>query len=95
MSGIKQGHGRKTREQILRTLERKDDVPKQREMEDALAAAPADTAKMVRHAGARQSAMPVSRHGMNQESVHNKHNDPGQRGHKPQKFSATNEKHTD
>jgi hypothetical protein len=67
MSGIKQGHGRKTREQILRTLERKDDVPKQREMEDALAAAPADTAKALRHADARQSAMAVSRHGMNQE----------------------------
>lgn len=95
MSGIKQGHGRKTHEQILRTLERKDDVPKEREMEAALAATPADSAQLPRHKNARQSAMPVSRHGMNQESDHNKHNDPGQRGHKPQKFSAANEKCTD
>jgi hypothetical protein len=95
MSGIKQGHGRKTHEQILRTLERKDDVPKEREMEAALASEPADTTRLPRKADARQSTMPVSRHGMNQESDHNKHNDPGQRGHKPQRFSAANEKHTD
>ena len=28
---------------------------------------------------------PVSRGGLNQESQHNKHNNPGQSGHKPQK----------
>jgi hypothetical protein len=36
---------------------------------------------------ARQSELPVSQQGMNQESDHNKHNDPGQSGHKPQKHS--------
>jgi hypothetical protein len=95
MSGIKQGHGRKTHEQILRTLERKDDVPKEREMEMALASEPGEAAKLPRNAEARQSEMAVSRRGMNQESDHHKHNDPGQSGHKPQKFSAANEKHTD
>jgi hypothetical protein len=92
MSGIKQSHGRKTHEQIVRTLERKDDVPKAREMEDALAAEPANAGQLPRRAGVRQSEMPVSHRGMNQESDHNKHNDPGQSGHKPQKFSQANEK---
>jgi hypothetical protein len=94
MSGIKQGHGRKTHEQMIRTLERKDDVPKQRETEDARTR-DASTSRLPRHADTRQSEMPVSRRGMNQESGHNKHNDPGQSGHKPQKYSAANEKHTD
>lgn len=92
MSGIKRSHGRKTHEQIVRTLERKDDVPKEREMEDALAAEPAGTGQLPRNAGARQSELTVSQRGMNQESDHNKHNDPGQSGHKPQKFSPANEK---
>jgi hypothetical protein len=30
--------------------------------------------------------------GMNQESDHNKHNDPGQTGHKPQKHTEAEEK---
>ena len=34
----------------------------------------------------RESEMPVSRGGMNQESRHNKHNEPGQQGHGPQKM---------
>ena len=72
----------KTKEQFRRTLERKDDVPK-----------PGDPASHPRPAAAtarpvnpeaRQSEMPVSRQGMHQESQHNKHNDPGQDGHKPQ-----------
>jgi hypothetical protein len=39
----------------------------------------------------RQSEMPVSRGGVNQESEHNKHNDPGQRGHGPQKMKPDQE----
>jgi hypothetical protein len=42
----------------------------------------------------RQSEFPVSRRGMHQESRdHNKHNDPGQSGHKPQEPSPAQEKH--
>jgi hypothetical protein len=33
----------------------------------------------------------VSRGGINQESEHNKHNDPGQRGHAPQKMKPDQE----
>ena len=33
---------------------------------------------------ARLSGFAVSQRGMNQESDHNKHNDPGQANHKPQ-----------
>jgi len=36
---------------------------------------------------ARQSEFTVSRQGMNQESQHNKHNDGGQQGHKPQQHT--------
>jgi len=32
--------------------------------------------------------------GMNKESDHNKHNDPGQAGHKPQKHTELEEKQT-
>ncbi len=39
----------------------------------------------------RQSEMPVSQQGMNQESQHNKHNDPGQTGHRPQKHTPDEE----
>jgi hypothetical protein len=45
---------------------------------------------------ARQTDNPrgISRHGMNQESRdHNKHNNPGQSGHKPQKHGPAEEKH--
>lgn len=66
--------GRKTHEQQRRILERKPDI-------DSPPEAP-------RHPQpkreARQSEFPVSRGGMHQESQHNKHNDPGQSGHKPQ-----------
>jgi hypothetical protein len=41
---------------------------------------------------ARNSEFPVSQGGMNQESSHNKHNDPGQPGHKPQQHSKAEER---
>jgi hypothetical protein len=72
----------KTREQQLRTFERKDDVPK--EGDAATLGAPDATAHPARHPEARASEFPVSRQGMNQESQHNKHNAGGQAGHKPQ-----------
>jgi hypothetical protein len=36
--------------------------------------------------------MPVSRGGLHQESDHNKHNDPGQSHHKPQRHGAAEQK---
>jgi hypothetical protein len=43
---------------------------------------------------ARQSEFPVSRGGLNQESRdHNKNNNPGQSGHKPQRHGPAEEKH--
>jgi len=78
--------GPKTHEQQLRTLENKPDMP------DARTATPVPPAPMVRNPDARQSEFPVSRHGMNQESDHNKHNDDGQTGHKPQQHSPAEEK---
>jgi hypothetical protein len=80
------GQGRKTHEQFLRNLERKDDLPKPGE---TLAERPTHQPY---DRDARQSEMPVSRGGMNQESSHNKHNDPGQSGHKPQQHSPAEEK---
>jgi hypothetical protein len=83
--------GRKTHEQFLRTLEHKDDVPKAGEAE-GLEAEPTVTTRAPHDPEARQSEMPVSRSGMNQESrAHNKHNNPGQSGHKPQKHSPAEE----
>ena len=85
------GQGNKTHEQQLRILERKDDVPKAGDPEIAPDAAagvqpPSDPE-------ARQSEYSVSRGGMHQESRdHNKHNHPGQDGHKPQKHSPDQEK---
>ena len=84
------GQGDKTHEQFLRTLERKEDIPSADEAERA-AAASADGSATLHAREARQSEMPVSRGGMNQESNHNKHNDPGQSGHKPQKHSPAEE----
>ena len=78
--------GPKTHEQQLRILEKKPDMP------DARQNAPAPTSHAVRHPEARQSEFPVSHGGMNQESDHNKHNDGGQLGHKPQKHSPAEEK---
>lgn len=79
--------GKKTHEQMLRTLERKHDLT----ANDAPTAPGAKKAPP--EAGARQSEFPVSRHGMHQESRdHNKHNDPGQSGHGPQEPSPSQEK---
>lgn len=71
--------GRKTHEQQLRILERKDDVAKSREAEDRQAVkrqVEDEPFHPPRHPEARRSELPVSQHGMNQESIHNKHNDP-------------------
>ena len=78
--------GPKTHEQHRRTLERKPDMP------DARRDAPPAGTHPPRNPDARQSEFPVSRGGMNQESDHNKHNDSGQSGHKPQEHSPAEEK---
>jgi hypothetical protein len=70
--------GSKTHEQQLRILDRKPDHP----------GTPAPYA----NPDVRQSEFPISRGGMNQESDHNKHNDPGQPGHKPQVHTPAEEK---
>lgn len=64
--------GRKTHEQQVRMFERKDDLPRE---DDAEAASGAST-RQPSHPEARHSEMAVSQGGMNQESRHNKHNDP-------------------
>jgi hypothetical protein len=78
--------GPKTHEQQLRILERKPDMP------DPRRKAPPTPPRGVRNPEARQSEFPVSRGGMNQESDHNKHNDTGQSGHKPQQHGPAEEK---
>lgn len=86
--------GRKTREQQIRTLERKDGYPDgvreddttQRLMETA-------TSEGARHREALQSQSRVSRKGLNQESTHNKHDDGGQKSHKPQQHDEAEEGH--
>ena len=65
-----------THEQFVRMLERKDDLPKAREVE-ALAEKRPSASQATRRRNTRASEFPVSRRGMNQESAHNKHNDPG------------------
>jgi hypothetical protein len=86
------GQGHKTHEQFRRTLERKDDIANRQQLESA--GRPSGSTRTPRADSARQSEMPVSRRGMNQESRdHNKHNDPGQSGHKPQKHRPAEEKH--
>ena len=66
--------GRITHEQQLRILERKDDLPKAGEAEDALrrTAEGEVPPKPVKRPKARQSEFPISQHGMNQESRHHK-----------------------
>jgi hypothetical protein len=86
------GQGNKTHEQFRRTLERKDDIADPQKLESA--GNPSGSTRTQRADSARQSEMPVSHRGMNQESRdHNKHNDPGQSGHKPQKHRPAEEKH--
>jgi len=77
--------GKKTHEQQLRILERKPDVPDARQIEQEIASTQHDAGAKIARRDGRQSEFPVSRGGMNQESQHNKHNHPGQSGHKPQK----------
>src|SRR5205807_9328745 len=78
--------GKKSHEQQIRTLERKPDVPDARQVEDEAARAQRNGGtRTLRNDAARQSEFSVSRGGLNQESQHNKHNDQGQSGHKPQK----------
>lgn len=77
--------GKKTHEQQLRILERKPDVPDGRQMEQQAARTQHDGSARAPRRGGRQSEFAVSRGGLNQESQHNKHNNPGQSGHKPQK----------
>ena len=93
MSTAKPGQGNKTHEQFLRNLEHKGDMPKPGDAElggDTAAAA----TPQPHDPDARRSEFSVSRGGMNQESRdHNKHNNPGQSGHKPQKHSPAEEKH--
>ena len=77
--------GKKTHEQQLRILERKPDVPDARQTEEEIARTQHDGGAKTAKRGGRQSEFLVSRGGLNQESQHNKHNHPGQSGHKPQK----------
>jgi len=84
-----QGH--KTHEQQLRILENKPDVPDHRQQELVLQRGPKDS-RLQRRPAARESEFPVSQRGMNQESNHNKHNDPSQPGHRPQQPTLSEEK---
>ncbi len=84
--------GGTTTEQQKHMLERKDDVPKTTEVIIG-DGTEIPVGKPARHPEARASEFSVSRQGMNQESrQHNKHNDGGQSGHKPQKHSPAEEK---
>ena len=87
-----QPQGKKTHEQQLRILERKPDVPDARQTEAELRKTGRDDRHHPAKREARDSEFPVSQGGMNQESSHNKHNDPGQSGHKPQKHGQAEEK---
>lgn len=84
--------GKKTHEQQVRILERKEDVPGARRTEETMNRTGRDDAVHRAKPGARQSEFPVSRGGLNQESDHNKHNDPGQSGHKPQQPEPAQQK---
>ena len=79
--------GKKTHEQQLRILENKDDMP------DARRGNPTNERARVADGSERESEFAVSRGGINQESDHNKHNDAGQSGHKPQQHTPAEEKH--
>jgi hypothetical protein len=93
MQGKKTHQGKETHEQQIRTLERKPDVPDARRMQDALGHAGEDAKAHRPDQHVRESEVPVSRNGLHQESDHNKHNDPGQSGHKPQRHDEAQEKH--
>lgn len=78
--------GKKTHEQQVRILEKKSDVPDARRIASEMEQASRDgDAAHVARRKVRQSEFPVSRGGLHQEDrAQNKHNDPGQSGHKPQ-----------
>jgi len=88
--------GNKTHEQQLREFERKDDAPKRGEAPTRLS-----NAEIVDRS-AHSSAPPPSRDeagystghsaGNLESRDHNKHNNAGQQGHKPQKHSRAEEK---
>jgi hypothetical protein len=85
--------GNKTHEQFQRTVERKDDVAKTTET-DRVRSGASEPSQQPQREETRQSEFSVSRGGMHQESRdHNKHNNPGQEGHKPQQHSPAEEKH--
>jgi hypothetical protein len=92
MQGKKAHQGKKTHEQQIRTLERKPDVPDARQVEAELKRPPPDDKAHIAKSDIRKAEFPISRGGLHQESDHNKHNDPGQSGHKPQKHSPSEEK---
>jgi len=73
---IRELQGKKTHEQQLRMLERKPDVPDQRQIEAALSRPPQDDRAHLPRQNVRDSEFAISRGGMNQESEHNKHNRP-------------------
>lgn len=75
--------GKKTHEQQLRILERKSDVTDGNRND----AASGERAH-IPASEPRDSEFAVSRGGVHQESEHNKHNNPGQSGHKPQQHDA-------
>ena len=82
--------GNKTHEQQLRILERKPDRPDG----NRTMGRPEGGVTPPVNPQARDSEFPVSRGGLHQESRdHNKHNKPGQTGHKPQHHSPAEEKH--
>lgn len=86
------GQGNKTHEQQLRSLERKDYMPTAGDPD--ISGGAAAGVQPPHDNEARQSEFSVSRGGMHQESRdHNKHNNSGQAGHKPQKHSPEQEKH--
>jgi len=87
--------GKKTHEQQVRILERKPDVPDARQTEQSMNRTGRDDAVHRANPAARQSEFSVSRGGLNQESDHNKHNDAGQSGHKPQQPDLAQQKQTD
>lgn len=85
--------GGTTTEQQKHMLERKDDVPKTTEVIIGDGTEVGATGTPSRPE-ARASEFNVSRAGMHQESrQHNKHNNSGQSGHKPQKHNPAEEKH--
>jgi len=79
----------KTREQQRRILERKPDMP---DGNQAIGRPQGGVAPPVELRG-NAGEFPVSHGGADQESRdHNKHNDPGQSGHKPQRHTSAEEK---